>query len=109
MITWILIRYDGLAVKDIIEWADTWHPVIFDYLPHRKLELPKTPKQWVVNVFATILKENFIKWVDEQVDARHAKVAKEKDLMIKMDPEMAKVFRQSNAVSSKCHLEIRIC
>ena len=68
MITWILIRYDGLAVKDIIEWADTWHPVIFDYLPHRKLELPKTPKQWLVNVFATILKENFTKWVDEQMD-----------------------------------------
>ena len=65
------------------------------------MELPKTPKQWVANVCATVLKENFTKWVEEQVDKRHAKVAKERDMMINMDVEMAKVFKESTAISSK--------
>ena len=108
MIFLISHRYDGLAVKNFIEWADIWHPVIFEYLPHRKLELPKTPKQWVANVLATVLKDSFKKWVDEQVEKRHARVAKERDLMINMDPVMAKVFKESTAVSSKYHSELRI-
>ena len=35
------------------------------------------------------------------MDARHEKAAEKKDLMIDMDPEIARIFQQSTAVSSK--------
>ena len=74
---------------------------MYDYLPERDIELPKTPKQWVVNVVATILQEEFNKWVKLQVWARHEKVAVKKDVMIQMDPEMLAIFQASTAVSSR--------
>ena len=78
------------------------HSHVYQYLPEPELELPKTPKQWIANVCATVLEDLFAKWVKKQVDARHEKVAVEKNLMIDIDPEIARVFEQSKAVSSKC-------
>ena len=57
------------------------YPDVYDYLPEPDLELPK--------------------WVKEQVENRHEKVADKKDIMIKMDPRIADIFQQSVAVSSK--------
>ena len=88
-------------MKDIRNYLDKQHPEVYSYLPEPLLELPKTPKQWIANVCATILQEKFSKWVKDQVEARHDKVSIKKDIMIQMDPEMAEIFRQSTAVSSK--------
>jgi len=49
----------------------------------------------------TILEDKFANWVKMQMDNRHQKVVEKGDLMIQMDPQMAEVFRQSQAVSSK--------
>ena len=57
------------------------------------MELPKTPKQWIANVCTTVLEDLFAKWVKAQVDKRHQKVAVQKDLMIDIDPEIARVFQ----------------
>ena len=88
-------------MKEILGFLRQGHPQVFNYLPEPKIELPKTPKGWVCNIIASVLGETFNKWVRKQVEARHQRVSVQKDLMIKMDPEIAKVFRQSNAVSSK--------
>ena len=56
------------------------------------MELPKTPKQWIANVCATVLEDLFNKWVKDQVDIRHKKVAVSKDIMIEVDPEIARIF-----------------
>ena len=53
---------------------------------------------------ATILEEKFSYWVKLKVDTRHEKVADKKDIMIKMDPAIAEIFRQSTAVSSTYRL-----
>ena len=74
---------------------------MYHYLPEPSLELPKVPKQWLANVCATVLKEEFSKWVKDQQNERHKKIAEKGDLMIQMDPEIKKVFDQSIAVSSK--------
>ena len=58
---------------------------------------------------ATVLEDLFAKWVKAQVDKRHQKVAVQKDLMIDIDPEIARVFQQSKAVSSKCILIVIYC
>ena len=80
---------------------DDHHPEVYAYLPEPSLELPKTPKQWLANVCATVLHEEFSKWVKDQVEVRHDKVSVKKNIMIQMDPEMEQIFRKSTAVSSK--------
>ena len=95
-------RYEGLGVKEIRTYLDEQHPEVYAYLPEPSLELPKTPKQWIANVCATVLHDEFSKWVKDQVEARHDKVSVKKNIMIQMDPEMERIFRQSTAVSSKC-------
>ena len=67
----LLLRYEGLGIKDILKFLTEKHPEVFDYLPEKDLELPKTPKQWVCNIVASVLGERFNKWVAKQVDARH--------------------------------------
>jgi hypothetical protein len=43
----------------------------------------------------------FSDWVDDLVNDRHQGVADKNDLMIAMDPEIAKAFQESTAISSK--------
>ena len=93
-------QYEGLGVKEILRFLDDNHPNIFIYLPEREIELPKTPKQWIGNVISSMLGDRFNSWVQQQVNLRHDKVADKKDLMIQMDPDIAKVFLESKAVSS---------
>ena len=81
-----IYRYDGLSIKDMLTFLDEKHPQVFDYLPEPEMELPKTPKQWIANVCSTVLKGIFAGWVEAQIKNRHARVAKDKDLMIQMDP-----------------------
>ena len=90
-------------MKDIIAFLDEKHPHVYDYLPEPNIELPKTPKQWIANVCSSVLEDKFSKWVKAQINARHEKVTVQKDLSIKMDPEMAAIFHASTAVSSKYH------
>ena len=53
----------------------------------------------------SVLGDVYTDWVKAQVEARNAKVTKEKDLMISMDPEVAAAFERSTAVSRKCPME----
>jgi hypothetical protein len=38
---------------------DSNHPEVYEYLPEPSLELPKTPRQWIANVCATVLGDEF--------------------------------------------------
>ena len=88
-------------MKEIREFLDDEYPWVYEYLPEPDLELPKVPKQWFANVCATLLKEKFSKWVKHRSDNRHEYVAEKGDLNIEMDPEIAEIYKNSNAVSSK--------
>ena len=46
-------RYEGLAVKDILQWLDDEHPHVFMFMPEKRVELAKAPRQYVANVVAT--------------------------------------------------------
>ena len=99
--TMVVPQYEGLAIKDMDAAIFQNHSQIYEYLPDQ-VEIHKTPKQWIVNVAASVLGDVFTDWVKGQVEARNAKVTKEKDLMISMDPEVAAAFERSTAVSRKC-------
>ena len=55
----------------------------------------------MANVIFTIVGEPFQKWVDQHIEYRNKKVAVEKNQMVKMDPAVAKAFRDSTTITSK--------
>ena len=67
-------------------------------LPCEK-EIIKLPKQYLTNVIYTIVGQNFANWVRAKIEERNAKVQKDKDLMIAVDPAIAAAFQNSTAVS----------
>ena len=46
--------------------------------------------------------EPFQQWVQQQVNIRNQKVALEGNNVIAMDPQIARIFQQSTAISGKC-------
>ena len=92
-------QYEGLYLKDIAEFA-VQHPNIATYLPDEP-DLPKTPKQWIVNICTAVIGQPFKTWVAAQMEARNAAMKKKKEMMIDMDPEMAAKFNASTHVSRK--------
>ena len=54
---YFICRYEGLGIKEIRDFLDNNHQEVYEFLPEPSLELPKTPKQWVANVCATVLED----------------------------------------------------
>jgi hypothetical protein len=73
---------------------------VLNYLPDTR-DWHKLPRQWLVNIFYSVVGKPFSDWVDDLVNDRHQGVADKNDLMIAMDPEIAKAFQESTAISSK--------
>ena len=81
---------------------DSKHPEVYAYLPEPSLELPKTPKQWIINFCAAVIGKPFREWVAAQVEERNALMSQKKEMMIALDPQMAAKFNASTHVSRKC-------
>ena len=69
--------------------------------PEVMKEILKFPRAYIGNVIHTLVGKPFADWVKKQIDLRNEKVKEEKDMMIEMDPEIARIFRQSTSVSGK--------
>ena len=91
--------YENLSLERVLN-AFSNHPEVFRYLPDGK-ELRKVPKQWVVNVMATVIGEPFIEWVKQQINDRNKALIMERKLGIELDEEIAAAFHASTAVSRK--------
>ena len=65
------------------------------YLPDDP-DLPKTPKQWIINVCVAVIGKPFKDWVYDQVEERNLLMTRKREMMITMDPMMAQKF-QANA------------
>ena len=62
-------------------------------------EIKKLSKQYIANVIYTIVGADFKDWVEDRIKARNERVTQEKNLDIELDEDVAKAFRESNAVS----------
>ena len=94
--------YEGLNMEEILGFAAGFsNGVSMKALPLTEKERLKLPREYVGNVVFTIVGAPFQKWVDDRVVARNKKVTEDKDLSIHMDPEIAKLFRESTTVSRK--------
>ncbi len=54
-------QYEGLALDDVMAFADQ-HQEVYQYLPD-PVEIRKCPKQWIVDVIYTIVKDEFGQFV----------------------------------------------
>ena len=54
-----------------------------------------------MNLIYTIVGDDFKNWVAEKVRTRNDKIASKYDLMLDLDPSIAKAFYASTMVSSK--------
>ena len=59
------------------------------------------PRAYLANVIYTIAGDPFQDWADGRISSRNDRVVKEKDMSIMLDPEIAEIFKASNAVSGK--------
>ena len=92
-------QYKSLSIEKILEFIAN-DPDIEAFLPDDQ-DLPKTPKQWIVNVCSAVVNEPFKTWVGQQVEDRNALMAEKRDMMIAMDPVMAQKFAASTHISRK--------
>lgn len=66
------------------------------------------PKQWIVNVCAAVIGDDFRAWVAQQIEERNSLMAEKKEIMIQMDPVMAAKFSASTHVSCKYNIPLTI-
>ena len=93
-------QYSGLAIKHMLSFAARY-PIVAESLPAVEGEILKLPRQYIANIIHTQVGQPFSDWVDQQVNARHEKVADTRNMMIELDPEIAEAFKASTAVSGK--------
>ena len=77
-------QYKNLSLEKIMAFVHQ-RPRAARYLPD-EIDLPKVPKQWIVNVCAAVLGTEFKEWVSEQVEERNSLMVEKKEIMIAMDP-----------------------
>ena len=94
-----LPHYEGLTTENLLSIRADF-PQINDYLPEER-DLPKIPRAWLANVTYTIVGDQFNEWVQEKIRERNDRVASKNDLMIELDPAIARAFQASTMISSK--------
>ena len=94
-----MLHYKNLTLKHVMEFVSDKH-IVAQYLPD-EVDLPKIPRQWIIDVCATVLGDNFREWVHDQVEERNHDMAIKKEMMISIDPQMAAKFQASTHVSCK--------
>ena len=66
-------QYKSLTVEKILEFICDL-PDIASFLPD-DIDLPKTPKQWIINVCAAVIGRPFKNWVSQRVEDRNEQMA----------------------------------
>jgi len=91
--------YETLSIKFIFAKIRE-HPQVLAYLPEEQ-DWGRLPRQFICNIAHTIIGKPFSQWVMQADNVRNQSVAAKQDCMIHMDPEIAKAFEASTAISSK--------
>ena len=91
--------FEGLTVDTMLKEAAKY-PVVFEYIPDSK-DIPRLPRQWLANVLNTVVGQDFADWVHRKIELRNEGRARDKNLMIDLDPEVARAFQASTHVSAR--------
>jgi hypothetical protein len=91
--------YESITMAKILAEASKY-PDVMSVLPDEP-DWPRMQRQWLINVCFTRLEGLFAKWIDERVEERNRCRATENNLMLTLDPEIAKAFARSTHVSTR--------
>ena len=92
-------HFEGLKIEAMLDFAEGFNEVM-QALPYTLRERVKLPRGYLANIIYTIVGDDFKVWVNRLVDIRHEQRRQQED-MIHLDPEIAQIFNQSNAVAGK--------
>ena len=91
--------YEKLSIGEILKQS-AHYPVVKEYLPDEK-DIPRLPRQWLINMLFTVVGEDFETWVNSRVSQRNRMRASDQNLLIDLDPAIATAFHASTHVSSR--------
>ena len=94
-------QYEGLSQQEICNFLATASAEMARYMPDELCEIKKLPRGWIINVGASVVGKPFLDWIKQKICERNEKQAKERNLLIKMDPQLAAAFNNSTYHSSK--------
>ena len=83
-------HYDALKREHALKFIKDY-PESYKFLPDGK-ELDKVHRQWMYSVLSTVIGTPFTKWVERGVQARNEEIARERNMLIQMDPAIARAF-----------------
>ena len=84
----------------MLEWANNY-PEVYAALPEKQSEIENLHRGYIANIIYTLVGENFKLWAEKQMKERTKRLAQDRDLNIKMDPEIYKIFKTSTSISGK--------
>ena len=94
--------FEGLSIEEMLDLARDYNGgLAMVALPESQKEINHFPRSYLCNILYTMIGDPFAKWVDRQIVARNKRVKEDKDMAIDMDADIAKLFRESTAVSGK--------
>ena len=96
-------HYDNLTIEKIRAFTSTKQFDIDSHLPD-PIEIHKVSREWICNVIATVMGTVFTDWVRERINKRNEEVKDKGDMNIELDADIAEAFKNSTAVSCKCHI-----
>ena len=70
-------------------------------MPEKQSEIENLHRGYIANIIYTMVGENFKLWVEKKMKERTKRLAEDRDLNIKMDPEIYKIFKTSTSISGK--------
>ena len=92
-------QYEGLSIKDIFARTKDY-PQVLKYLPDQQ-DWHRLPRQWLINLFTTVVGKPFSDWVTGVLNQRNDDMAQKQNFMVDVDNEIAQIFAQSTSLSSK--------
>ena len=94
-------QYEGLSQQEICDFLAANSQEMARYMPDELCEIKKLPRGWIINVGASVVGKPFLDWIKQKICERNEKQARERNLLIKMDPQLATAFNNSTYHSSK--------
>ena len=93
-------HYEGLTMADLLGFANRYE-LVMRALPSEPREITKLHRAYVANVIYTVVGDDFREWVLQQIQIRNRKVQEQNNMVVHLDPEIARIFHASTSVSGK--------
>ena len=68
-------------------------------LPVEESEIGHLPRDYIASIILSIVGQPFSDWVDDRIAERNDQRKSDKNMDVALDPDLAKIFKESNAVS----------